>query len=176
MTTLRLRLRIALDISWLFSWRHGEGSPMTQMTKTTVHDVAAYILQRSGAMSAMKLQKLVYYSQAWSLVWDERSLFPERIEAWANGPVCKVLYARHKGRFQVDSDLLPDADPDSLDAAAQETIDSVLKFYGERTAQALSDLTHAEPPWKDARGDMAPGEACSTQITNAAMAEYYGSL
>ena len=53
----------------------------------TAHDVAAYILQKKGEMTAMKLQKLVYYSQAWSVVWDERPLFHEKIEAWANGPV-----------------------------------------------------------------------------------------
>ncbi|MDY6802276.1 MAG: DUF4065 domain-containing protein, partial [Cyanobacteriota bacterium] len=52
-----------------------------------VMDVAAYILKKLGPLSAMKLHKLLYYSQAWSLVWDEQPLFSERIEAWANGPV-----------------------------------------------------------------------------------------
>ena len=46
-----------------------------------VFDVAACILKQKGPMTAMKLQKLLYYSQAWSLVWDEKPLFPERIEA-----------------------------------------------------------------------------------------------
>ena len=55
--------------------------------KVSVLDVAAYILKKLGSMTTMKLQKLVYYSQAWSLVWDEQSLFIESIEAWANGPV-----------------------------------------------------------------------------------------
>ena len=40
----------------------------------TVFDAAAYILEQSGEMTAMKLQKLVYYSQSWSLVWDEEPL------------------------------------------------------------------------------------------------------
>jgi uncharacterized phage-associated protein len=39
-----------------------------------VFDVAAYILKKRGRMTALKLQKLVYYSQAWSLVWDERAV------------------------------------------------------------------------------------------------------
>ena len=68
-----------------------------------VHDVAAYILGRCGPMTAMKLQKLVYYSQAWSLVWDERPLFPESIEAWANGPVVPALYDRHRGAFKLNA-------------------------------------------------------------------------
>ena len=67
----------------------------------TVHDVAAYILEHHGPMTAMKLQKLVFtYSQAWSLVWDEQALFPERIEAWANGPVVPALYDQHRRRFR----------------------------------------------------------------------------
>ena len=41
----------------------------------TVHDVAAFILERLGSMTAMKLQKLCYYSHAWHLVWEERPLF-----------------------------------------------------------------------------------------------------
>jgi uncharacterized phage-associated protein len=35
---------------------------------TSVFDVAQYILRRKGQMTTWKLQKLVYYSQAWSLV------------------------------------------------------------------------------------------------------------
>ncbi len=32
-------------------------------------DVAQYILEKQGEMTSIKLQKLVYYTQAWSLVW-----------------------------------------------------------------------------------------------------------
>lgn len=63
----------------------------------SAHDVAAYMLRKHGPMSAMKLQKLVYYAQAWSLVWEDRPLFPERIEAWANGPVIPELYQAQTG-------------------------------------------------------------------------------
>ena len=51
-----------------------------------IQDVAEYILKLHGPMTVMKLQKLCYYAQAWSLVWDDRPLFKERLEAWANGP------------------------------------------------------------------------------------------
>jgi uncharacterized phage-associated protein len=64
-----------------------------------VQDVAQYILDNQGAMTATKLQKLCYYSQAWHLVWDERPLFDERIEAWANGPVTRSLYSSHWRQF-----------------------------------------------------------------------------
>ena len=67
----------------------------------TVFDTAEYILKKCGPMSATKLQKLCYYCQAWSLVWDEEPLFHENIEAWINGPVIPVLYQKHKGIFKI---------------------------------------------------------------------------
>ena len=141
----------------------------------SVRDVAEYILRRRGGMTAMKLQKLVYYSQAWSLVWDERPLFDEPIQAWANGPVCPALYDMHRGRFTVEAGSVG-GNPDSLDPTAVDTIENVLKFYGDKPAQWLSDLTHSEPPWRDSREGLDPGDRSSRTITHAAMAEYYGSL
>lgn len=142
---------------------------------TNVFDVAAYILARKGRMPAMKLQKLVYYSQAWSLVWDDRPLFPERIEAWANGPVSPDLYAVHAGQYDVEH--ISRGNPDALDERARETVDAILSDgYGDKTSQWLSDLTHSERPWLDARGDLPAGARGNTEITKAAMAEYYGSL
>lgn len=140
----------------------------------TAHDVAAYILMKRGRITTMKLQKLVYYSQAWALVWDDHRLFDERIEAWANGPVVPDLYKVHRGKFEVSKWLK--GDPSNLLDHEMETIDAVLEFYGDKKSQWLSDLTHQEKPWKEARAGMAPGERGATIITHAAMAEYYSSL
>jgi len=140
-----------------------------------VHDVAAYILKKCGPMSAMKLQKLVYYCQAWSLVWEERPLFPERIEAWASGPVAPDLYREHKGQFLL-KDWKERGSPKKLSGDDKETIDVVLKAYGHRNAQQLSELTHREAPWKNARNGLAPGDPGTETITHEAMSEYYSSL
>jgi uncharacterized phage-associated protein len=140
-----------------------------------VLDVAAYILRSCGDMTAMKLQKLVYYSQCWSLVWDERPLFDEHIQAWANGPVCPRLYDQHCGIFRVNADTIT-GDPDRLSKDARETVDAVLRFYSDKTAQWLSDLTHSEAPWKDARDGLSAGERSNRLISEASMAEYYGGL
>jgi uncharacterized phage-associated protein len=140
----------------------------------TVHDVAAYILLRRGAMSAMKLQKLVYYCQAWSLVWEDRPIFDERIEAWANGPVTPDLYDQHRGLFVVSR--LPVGNPEFLSHNDQTTIGAVLDYYGCKSAQWLSDLTHKEDPWVNARRGVLPGEPSHREISLSSMAEYYGSL
>lgn len=140
----------------------------------SVHDVAAYILEKQGAMSAMKLQKLVYYCQAWSLVWEERPLFPEAIQAWANGPVVPDLYDIHRGQFKLSA--WPKGELRNLDAVDRETIDAVLRYYGNKSAQWLSDLTHKEDPWREARKHVPELSRSTAEISHAAMAEYYGSI
>ncbi len=143
----------------------------------SVFDVARYILNKLEPMSAMKLQKLVYYSQAWSLVWDGEQLFSEKIEAWANGPVVRALYAHHRGQFHVHSrDLIGLGDARKIKGDRAETIDAVIKYYGELKPYELSSLTHMESPWKDAREGMDPGGRGRREITITAMAEYYESL
>lgn len=140
---------------------------------TTVQDVAAYILDKKGELPGMKLQKLVYYAQAWSLVWDDAPLFRESVEAWANGPVIPDLYQHHKGQFIVSAIT---GNPENLTPIQKETIDKVLEFYGDQTSQWLSDLTHQEEPWINARKGLAATERGNQKITLAAMAEYYSSL
>lgn len=141
---------------------------------TTVYDVAAYILGKLGRIPALKLQKLVYYSQAWSLVWDDKPLFTERIEAWANGPVSPDLYAQHRGQY--DLERIGRGDPQALSAEQVETIDAVIEAYGHKPSQWLSDLTHAEEPWREARKGLEDGARGNREISHAAMAEYYSSL
>lgn len=141
----------------------------------TVFDVARYILERTGPTSAMKLQKLVYYAQAWSLVWDDQPLFAERIEAWANGPVVRALYDQHRGQFTV----LPhhiNGSIEALSADEIETIEVVLSSYGDRSAQWLSDQTHSEAPWQKARAGLSDRDRSDREISLADMAEYYGTL
>ncbi len=142
----------------------------------TVFDVAAYITQQVSGCTHMKLQKLVYYSQAWSLVWDEQPLFSEPIQAWANGPVVPTLFRKLQGRFAVKQEDLKSGDPARLTDQQRETVDAVIAFYAQKPPQWLSDLTHAETPWIEARRGLPPGERGRKVITWASMANYYSSL
>ena len=141
----------------------------------SVLDVAAYILQHYGNMSAMKLQKLCYYSQAWSLVWDDETLFDENIEAWINGPVIPVLYQQHKGIFKVQVGSIK-GNPDALSSNQKDTINAVCDAYSKLNAQQLSDLTHSETPYINARRGLKPSERGHNVISLADMSEYYSSL
>lgn len=142
----------------------------------SVFDVAKYILKKCGRMTTMKLQKLVYYSQAWSLVWDGEPLFENDFQAWANGPVCPELFNAHKGFFSISYEELKYGDENLLNKIQKETIDAVIDFYGPRDAHWLSMLTHREKPWIDARKGCADGESCTEIITKDSMQEYYGGI
>ncbi len=139
-----------------------------------VHDVAAYIISKLRSVDSMKLQKLLYYSQAWSLVWDGRALFGSRIEAWANGPVVRDVFKTYQGQYKISAAL--QGDKAALKPVEQETVNAVLDFYGKRDGFFLSELTHRERPWMDARRGIAPGEKSDNEITHAAMRDYYGGL
>lgn len=142
---------------------------------STVFDVARYILHKRGRMSTMKLQKLCYYCQAWSLVWDDVELFPEEFQAWANGPVCKPLFDQTKGRFDACEYDEP-GNINNLSRMQLDTINSVLDYYGDHDAQWLSQLTHKEDPWNIARVGIPAGMGCDRVISKESMAIYYGSL
>lgn len=139
-----------------------------------VHDVASYIISKIRSIDAMKLQKLLYYSQAWSLVWDEKPLFASKIEAWANGPVVREVFKAYQGQYKILGAKA--GNPAGLTDTEKQTVDAVLKFYGKQSGFYLSQLTHQEDPWKDARKGYAPGESCDVEITKAAMRDYYGGL
>jgi len=147
------------------------------MANITVFDVAGYVLGKTGTITTMKLQKLVYYCQAWSLVWDDKPLFDETIEAWASGPVVRSLYDCHKGLFEISAATTAfKYDVSKFTSNQRETMDSVIGYYGEKSAHWLSELTHAENPWKEAREGLLPGERGSNEITLSALVEYYSSL
>lgn len=144
----------------------------------SVVDVARYILSclKDKQCSTMKLHKLLYYCQAWSIVWEEKPLFKERIEAWANGPVIRELFLFHRGMYCISYWDLSNGNENLLSDTQKETIKDVLRFYGDKDAQWLIDLTHAEAPWQIARKGLKQFERGSKEITLDSMAEYYSSL
>lgn len=136
-----------------------------------VFDVAKYILNSVGGdISTMKLQKLCYYSQDWSLAWGE-TLFDEDFEHWDNGPVCRELFDEHQGKFSIASgdisdDLLDNSHP--LTDEQINTIDKVIEAYGKYSGAQLSELIHEETPWKNTEQNQI--------INKEMMGDFYRSL
>ncbi|WP_435212518.1 Panacea domain-containing protein [Streptomyces sp. bgisy034] len=142
-----------------------------------VQDVAAYILTKAAPMSAMKLQKLCYFAYGYHLAWEDRQLFPERFEAWANGPVVYELYAQHRGRFQLNAGGIA-GDPNKLDDDEKDSIDVVLQNFDRYSAHELSAMTHQPGPWLDARKrvGVADLERSNEELLDEEIADFFGAL
>ena len=107
-------------------------------------------------------------------MWGDDVLFPEEIEAWANGPLVRELYRVHRGRYRVSR--LPKGKADALTDVQRESVDAVLAFYGDESPQWLSDLTHIAAPWQSARRGIPEGERGNVVIPKESPAEDCGSL
>ncbi len=124
-----------------------------KVPEVSILDVASYIVQKLNDITPMRLHKLLYYTQAWSTVWEEAPLFKEQIEAWENGPVCPFLFDLHRGVFSIEksSEIFSNSNADLLSVNQKETVDEVLRFYGKFTGQQLQDIVLYEHPWKFTR-------------------------
>lgn len=139
-----------------------------------VHDVAAAVLDATGPESPMKLQKLLYYAQAWHLAEYDEPLFEARIEAWRRGPVIPEVYFRHQGQTEVCA--WEEGDPRCLTERERSVVGSVVERYGHFSRHELSDMAHAEEPWRAARGDLPASEPSSTPLSYEVMARYFRRL
>ena len=139
--------------------------------------LAAIDREAGDTISHLKLQKLMYYAQAWSLALNHKCLFDEDFEAWTHGPVLPTLWQRFK-EFDWNS-IPPEAiisNTDGLTEEDEELLSDILNSYGDLSAKHLEELTHSETPWRNARGNL-PIEARSTHIIDKErMQEYYRKL
>lgn len=124
-----------------------------------------------------KIQKLLYYSQAWSLVLRDSNLFKEPIEAWVHGPAIRKVYDRFSifGRNDIASQYnLKDLDISDLSSDEKDFLEVIWDNYGKYSAGDLEMLTHSEEPWQKAREGVEPYMASTNEITVTAMKAYYG--
>lgn len=140
-----------------------------------VLNLAKYILfrmaEKGKSISHLKLQKLLYYVQAWHLVYADEPLFEDDFEAWLHGPVVRKVWNYYKP-YSIMLDTLP-VDEEDIDITEdqRELIDDVLDEYGDKSGYYLECLTHSERPWKEARQQ---GE--NTIIQKEKIKKYYGEL
>lgn len=139
----------------------------------SANEVASVVLARSGPwMDSMRLQKLLYYVQAWHLAVTDEPLFPERIKAWRDGPVVPQVWHERKDRSSRRA-AVQYADSVELDETTSDLIDLVLAAYGSMSGEELGALTHVEQPWREARGDLPEDAESQAVISLPSMARYY---
>lgn len=130
------------------------------------------------AITNKKLQKLLYYVQAWHLVFYDEPLFTNRIEAWVHGPAIRSVYQHFKsyGYQPIQEDIKEEIFKNSISKNEKDLLDEVWNLYGKHDAFYLERLTHNEDPWIEARDEIESCESSSIEITVDSMKIYYNKL
>lgn len=158
------------------------------ITSDLAHIVTHYLNEKGDTVSPKKLQKLLYYVEAWNLVHLNDPLLFEDFQAWVHGPVLPSLYhelKEHKfndlrvvaDEFDTPNDLIVSIiKKNKITSDQLDLIHTVLDKYGSLNSLQLELLTHSEKPWVEAREGIPPHEPCKNIIHKAKMKEYYSTL
>ncbi len=128
-------------------------------------DVAQHIFERYEFLSGeheldeMKLHKLLYFSQRESYAITGEPLFADDFFGWKYGPVCKTVRYSYSRRGMVDDSIRP-ISPDSA-----YIVNNVLAQYGGYESWKLSELSHREVSWQNARRGIAKGQNGDIKIS-----------
>lgn len=135
-----------------------------------VLDICRYVVNISdtelNGISNLKLQKILYFIQAYFLISTGKPCFSENIEAWDFGPVVPVAYHNFKqfGAMNIPSiSTYLEYDSNNMWNVKRKVfneniileedrnkIRNVLNIFKDYSATSLVDLTHNQAPWKNA--------------------------
>ena len=121
----------------------------------TAENVAKYLIylasqafvgdneEREG-ITNLKLQKVLYFAQAYYLSKIDRPLFSDNIKAWEYGPVIPDVYK--KFRSNKSNPIIYEEDKSSISDEDKEIPQQVSGTSGGYSASRLVEITHAHTP------------------------------
>lgn len=154
---------------------------MAPKIKITASVLAEYLILKSqkenNPITNKKLQKLLYYIQAWSLALRDEKIFDDKIEAWIHGPAIREVYLEYKdfGADPIKKEIDAKKINDLVDADTKKLIESVWKVYAKYDGLYLEMLTHSENPWQKARQGLEAHEISTNEISVDDMRSFYKS-
>lgn len=136
-----------------------------------------YLANReSKPITNKKLQKLLYYSQAWAVAGLNKKLFNDKIEAWIHGPAIRDVYLEYKdfGANPINTPV-NEQDISLIQPEDKKLLDEVWSVYGKFDAAYLEQLTHSEMPWQEARQGLEANTSSENEIKLDSMKSYYSA-
>lgn len=151
---------------------------LLQRQMNSALDISKYIIciaQNNGdPITNLKLQKLLYYAQAWYLVNNNNNrLFDEPILAWPYGPVVKSVYDEFKsfGRMPININCDFDNDFQHLCENDRRFLNEFCQAFLRFSATELVAMTHQEKPWVE-----AINKGVNTPIDTNTMYNFYSEM
>lgn len=112
-------------------------------------DIAAYIVNYSiknkNYVSNLKLQKLLYYVQAYFAIKRNEPCFSEDFEHWRHGPVIPEIYSEYKAYF--NENITDYQEHKNIILKDKILINKVIESYSNYNAWDMVRKTHKEDPW-----------------------------
>lgn len=148
---------------------------MNEYSTDQISDLIISIIHNTGKIiTNMKLQKLLYYSQAWYLAYFDKPLFDEDFEAWVYGPALPSQYKRFKKYSSGPITETPQII--KFPKSVIEFVTEIIKTFNPHDTYELSLMTHREAPWLNARKGIPEDEPSNNIIDKADMKKYYRSI
>ena len=138
------------------------------------------VKQAGESLNLLKLQKLLYYAQAWHLAFYGERLFVGKFQAWIHGPVNREIYDRFVGSKSLysevnEEDIEAGFNIEAVPEEQRNHIDRVLEVYAKFRGSQLEEMSHGETPWIEARMGYRPTERCENEINEESMRRYYAN-
>lgn len=114
------------------------------MTTITVHDVAAFLLAKSGSHLAVSaLHRMAYYAQGWHLAWAGTPLFNEEICIRNTGPIVHAFFAHSDG---VTETAWPAGNAAAITGDTARVLTAVFDSYSNLSGISLGDNAKKQAP------------------------------
>lgn len=135
-------------------------------------DYFIYVANDTGSyISNLKLQKLVYYAQAWHLGIHDTPLFDEDFEAWVHGRVIPSLF--YKNEEFGAKPILKEVEQPKFKLELEEFLEEITEVYFICDGYELELMATREDPWIFARKGLERHEPSHAIISKHSMRIFY---
>lgn len=147
--------------------------------KSKIELITRYLLAKSGDITPLALQKLLYYAQAFYYALFQEPLFVDDCQAWAHGPVFPSVYYKYK-EYGYDPITKPidEYENDIGELMDREILllDAIISCFGCYSGTVLREMTHNEIPWIEARGTLHPSDRSVAIINRETINQYFDDV
>lgn len=147
------------------------------MAMHKANEVANWFIAKAAEsgdlVTHLKVQKLLYYAEAWTHTLTGKELFTEQMQAWAHGPVVPEVFQEFKSHGWNSLPVPKEQEIPKISPEAEEILTQVFDAYGDLPAKTLEDMTHNDAPWIKARGNLSPEDRCEVVMPKTDIQEFF---
>ena len=147
---------------------------VSKIYDSIIDNVIEYITSKIE-VTPKALQKLLYFVQGFSSIFNEYPIFDNVPQAWVHGPVYNDIYLRYKHYGSEPIERTENINF-RFSETDKELIDNVIKYFGCYNANILEAITHKELPWINARKGLHYNDLSTNPIPLEDIKQYFTQI